>query len=147
MAIENIICKGRLIAVLESKQDWFRRVPGCLPQKRYAEQRLWVDSFGNALTIGNDFRVAEELGSYPVRVYSLQRVAEVDSPPSPLPILTPEQIADALSPAVMSCELLRDLPGSDASTGETDWRTWLIQQIQNWAALVASDRNIHSNKD
>jgi hypothetical protein len=57
-----------------------RRVPNHLPEKRYAEQRVWLDKNGNCLSIGEDFAAAETADSYPVKVYSLQRVAEVEQP-------------------------------------------------------------------
>jgi hypothetical protein len=75
--ITDIKVRGELITVLKSKQDWINRIPDVLPEKRKAEQRLFTDKNGNCLTIGEDFSSAERIGSYPVFVYSLQRVSEV----------------------------------------------------------------------
>jgi hypothetical protein len=74
--MEKITCNGELILTLNSKNDWIKKVPNHLPEKRKAEQRLWIDANGNCLGCGEDFMVAEEIDSYPVKVYSLRRVAE-----------------------------------------------------------------------
>ena len=74
--MEFITINGELITELASKQDWVNRVPRCLKRKTQADQFLFVDVNNNCLTIGEDFRVAEETASYPVRIYRLQRVAE-----------------------------------------------------------------------
>ena len=74
--MEKITCNGELIITLENKQDWVNRIPEELPEKRKAEQRIWIDKNGNCLAIGEDFSAAENVESYPVKVYSLQRVAE-----------------------------------------------------------------------
>lgn len=44
--------------------------------------------------------------------------------------LTPQEIADLLEPAVMSCEFH---DGEDNPTGKTDWKSWLIEQIEKYA--------------
>jgi len=72
----NIICKGELILTLTSKQDWVDRIPDELPEKRFAETRLFLDKNGNVLVRGKDFEIAEIEGTYPVNVYSLQSVSE-----------------------------------------------------------------------
>lgn len=75
--MEKIVCNGRLVLTLNSKAEWISRVPRHLPNpKTSADQLLWLDSAGNTLTIGEDFRVAEENGLYPVRVYRLIRTIE-----------------------------------------------------------------------
>lgn len=74
--MQKIQCKGELILILKSKNDWLKKVPNHLPEKRRAEQRLFLDKYDNCLTIGEDFMVAEDIDSFPVKVYSLQRVAE-----------------------------------------------------------------------
>lgn len=74
--MQKIECNGELILTINSKADWIKKVPNHLPEKRRAEQRLWLDKYGNCLTIGEDFMAAEDIDTYPVNVYSLQRVAE-----------------------------------------------------------------------
>ena len=74
--MEKITCIGELIITLHSRDEWKRKIPRRLPEKRKAEQRLWLDANGNCLTIGEDFIRAEQCASYPIKVYSLQRVAE-----------------------------------------------------------------------
>lgn len=82
--MEKVICNGELIITLESKQDWVNRIPDELPEKRMAEQRIWIDKNGNCMAIGEDFSAAEKMHSYPVKVYSLQRVTEAaECPPEP----------------------------------------------------------------
>jgi hypothetical protein len=72
----KVTFNGELILELHSKQEWINKVPNWLPEKRKAEVRIWLDENDNCLAIGEDFMKAEEIKSYPVRVYSLQRVTE-----------------------------------------------------------------------
>jgi hypothetical protein len=74
--IEKPSFTGELILTLESKRAWVNRVPQCLPEKTKAQQLIWIDANNNCLTIGEDFAAAEEMKSYPVRVYRVYRVAE-----------------------------------------------------------------------
>lgn len=70
--------KGDLLFTLASKQEWVNKVPRCLPEKTTkAEAWLWIDRYGNNMAIGEDFTAAEDLESYPVRVYRLIRAKEV----------------------------------------------------------------------
>ena len=79
--MEKVMVKGEFILQLESKQDWINRVPKALPEKwRKPESWLWVDAMGNNIAIGEDFAAAESLKSYPIRVYRLQRAAEILNP-------------------------------------------------------------------
>lgn len=81
--MEKVTFIGELILTLDSKQEWIRKIPRHLPPPRIAdEQRVWLDKNGNCFAIGEDFSAAEKAESYPVRVYSLQRVAEVKHPES-----------------------------------------------------------------
>lgn len=74
--MEKASFNGELILTLNSKNDWVRKVPEWLPEKREAEVRVWLDENDNCLAMGVDFMEAENIKSYPVRVYSLRRVAE-----------------------------------------------------------------------
>jgi len=74
--IEKPSFNGELILTLESKRDWVRKVPNYLPEKTRAERLIWLDANNNSLTIGEDFTSAEEMKSYPVRVYRVTRVTE-----------------------------------------------------------------------
>jgi hypothetical protein len=74
--MKKIKFNGELILTLNSRHDWINKIPHHLPEKRKAEVRVWLDANDNALAIGEDFADAEEIKSYPVRVYSLQRVSE-----------------------------------------------------------------------
>lgn len=77
--MENITVKGELLFELESKRQWFNRVPQILPEKtRAREQWIWVDANGNVFECGADFTAAEEARTYPCKVYRLQSVAEVN---------------------------------------------------------------------
>lgn len=74
---DNLSFKGTLIFQLESKADWIAKCPGFIPEKKSrAENWLWIDSNGNNLTIGEDFQAAEDLSTYPVKVYRLLRTSE-----------------------------------------------------------------------
>lgn len=62
--------KATLLLTLKSKSDWVRKCPDCLPEKnRAGEKFLFLDANDNVLESGVDFMHAEEIGSYPVRVY------------------------------------------------------------------------------
>lgn len=69
---------GELIITLNSKNEWVRKIPRHLPEKKYYnEQFLFIDANGNKLAMGEDFTAAERIGSYPVRVYRHTRVSDV----------------------------------------------------------------------
>lgn len=72
----KIVVTGELILELTSRQDWFNRIPRALPEKRADEQWIWVDRYGNVLTVGKDFVAAEKMKSYPVKIFRLQRSSE-----------------------------------------------------------------------
>ncbi len=74
---DNLSFNGTLLFNLESKQDWINKCPGFIPEKKSrAELWLWLDNKGNTLTMGEDFEAAEELNTFPVRVYKLIRTSE-----------------------------------------------------------------------
>jgi hypothetical protein len=61
---------------LASKNDWINKIPRHLPELPMRENLLWIDSNGNSLTIGEDFQKAEDMRSYPVKIYRQVRVSE-----------------------------------------------------------------------
>ena len=70
MAKIQIEINAELILTLESLNDWVRKCPDYLPQKRYyKEDFLFIDSLGNKMVMGADFKAAQKLNSYPVKVY------------------------------------------------------------------------------
>lgn len=71
-----ITINGTKIIELESKQDWINQIPKKLPLKKSEDEFLFVDKNGNLLTIGLDFRIAEEQQAYPVTVYLAQRTSD-----------------------------------------------------------------------
>lgn len=74
--METIKVKGELLFILSSKQDWVNRVPRILPEKiRGGETWIWIDKNGNVFECGADFMAAEEMNTYPCRVYRLANVA------------------------------------------------------------------------
>lgn len=75
----EIKVKAELLFTLESKQDWIRRVPECMPKKtRPAEKWVWLDKNGNNFEIGLDFNAAEKAETYPCNVYRLISVSEAN---------------------------------------------------------------------
>lgn len=65
------------IIVLDTFNDWVRKCPNCLPKKKNRhEQWLFVDKNGCVLTVGEDFMMAQENKSFPVKVYKLKRTSE-----------------------------------------------------------------------
>ncbi len=77
--MQKVEVNGELLFVLESKQQWINRVPGILPDKtRRGEVWIWVDKNGNVFNAGEDFMAAEEMDSYPCKVYRLCNVAHAE---------------------------------------------------------------------
>ena len=76
--MEKVTLNVEFILMLHSKQEWINKVPECLPRKKKkAEEWVWIDSNGNSMALGEDFSAAEEMSSYPVRVYRKIRAVEV----------------------------------------------------------------------
>lgn len=79
--METTNVKAELLLILDSKQDWVNKVPRRLPPKQTtAEERIGIDSQGHVLSLGEDFKAAEILKTYPVKVYRLVRVVEALKP-------------------------------------------------------------------
>lgn len=75
--MENLNLQGECIMELKSKQDWIDNVPDKLPPKLSRhEKRLWIDSNGNTLECGMDFRAAEVMETYPVKIYRLKTCSQ-----------------------------------------------------------------------
>lgn len=80
MQLINVM--GELIIEFANKQEWINKCPHWLPKKQSAaEIWLWIDKMGNVLTVGEDFESAVKFGTYPVKVYRLQRVSKVPVTP------------------------------------------------------------------
>jgi hypothetical protein len=60
---------------LNSKQEWIKYIPKVLPARASEDLLLFVDIFGNILTIGRDFIEAENKQTYPVDVYLVVRTS------------------------------------------------------------------------
>ena len=76
--MEKVTFNGELVLTIESHNDWIRKCPRHLPEKRfYNEHFMWIDANGNCLAMGGDFMAAEEMQSYPVKVYRMQYVRDV----------------------------------------------------------------------
>jgi len=74
--MQKLTINAEPFLVLQSKDEWVRKVPRHLPKKQFAaETWICIDSNGDQLAIGEDFSAAEEKASYPVCFYRLQRVA------------------------------------------------------------------------
>lgn len=84
--MEQITVNVEFLFELQSKQQWISKIPNILPDKiRGGEQWIWLDKFGNVFECGADFSAAENLDSYPCKVY---RVINVNTA---LHILTPKK--------------------------------------------------------
>jgi hypothetical protein len=70
---------GELVLTLESKNDWFNKVPNKLPKKKYRdEQFFWIDANGNTMVMGEDLSAAERMSSFPIKVYRHIRVSDAE---------------------------------------------------------------------
>lgn len=76
--MEQITINAEFLFELSSKQEWINRVPRILPSKKRHSNELWIwfDVNGNCFEIGKDFSAAEEMSSYPCKVYRVVTVAE-----------------------------------------------------------------------
>lgn len=75
--VEKVGVNAVFLLELQSKDEWIRRVPKCLPPKQTkGEQWIWVDKNGNVFHIGEDFEIAENENTYPCRIYRLQTISE-----------------------------------------------------------------------
>jgi hypothetical protein len=73
---EVIEVRAELLFELASKDEWVRRVPQCLPKKtRAGETWIWIDKNGDVFECGADFMAAEEMNTYPCKVFRLSNVA------------------------------------------------------------------------
>ena len=71
--LQTITLHGQLIFTIDSFNYWRNKYgPHCLPPKNNGESFLYVDTMGNRLESGADFRAANEIGSYPVSVYRVK---------------------------------------------------------------------------
>lgn len=76
----NLQLRGKLVMTLGSKKQWIDQIPIRLPEKtRTGEQFLFIDGNGCKFESGADFEAAENINSYPCRVYKLMSVAEYES--------------------------------------------------------------------
>ena len=74
----KVECNLEFLLELNSWEEWVNRIPRELPkEKYYKEQFIWIDQKGNFLALGEDFALAEELETYPVKIYRKIRVADV----------------------------------------------------------------------
>ncbi|MFA6400908.1 MAG: hypothetical protein WCX31_04675 [Salinivirgaceae bacterium] len=75
--MEKISVNAEFLFKLSSKKEWINRVPDILPEKTTkAEEWIWIDKNGNSMIIGEDFQAAQDMDSYPVKVYRKIRTAE-----------------------------------------------------------------------
>jgi hypothetical protein len=75
--IIDVPVKAEFLFQLNSKREWVNRVPCILPEKiRTGETWIWVDKDGYVFEKGADFMKADEIKSYPCKVY---RTVNVDS--------------------------------------------------------------------
>ncbi len=76
--MDTIEIKAEFLLEIKSKRDWINRLPEALPKKKtFSEMFLFVDKNGYVFLTGKDFSVAEQLKSYPCKVYRLINVASL----------------------------------------------------------------------
>jgi hypothetical protein len=73
----EVTVKAEFLFELKSMTQWVTKVPDILPEKiRAGETWIWVDKDGYVFEKGADFMKAEDINSYPCKVY---RTINVDS--------------------------------------------------------------------
>lgn len=78
MKIEKVTINAEYLFTINSKREWVNRVPYILPEKtRAGEELIWVDKNGNVFELGLDFEAAEEMESYPCKVYRPVSVSSI----------------------------------------------------------------------
>ena len=66
------------IAVFDTHQRWVNKASSQIGGYRSDQKIICLDKNGNCLTIGTDFRIADEKGLFPVKAYRLVRTSEVN---------------------------------------------------------------------
>lgn len=72
--IVEFTVKGEYLFEVEDKKGWNKRIAEGLHCKKRGDRLLWVDANGNCATLGQDFMAAKRGGTYPIKVYRLQRI-------------------------------------------------------------------------
>jgi len=80
MNLVKIEINAYLVYQLDSKRDWINSFPGALPKLPMSEKYIWIDKNGNSAGVGEDFMVAENENSYPIKIYLVQRIAHQSKP-------------------------------------------------------------------
>ncbi len=76
MEVDYVTIKAEKICQFATKQEWINKAKSRLSGFEQDQKIVCVDQNHNCLTIGKDFRVAEEIESYPVVAYRLIRTSE-----------------------------------------------------------------------
>ncbi len=76
MEVHFLTIKAEKICQFNSKNEWVNKAQSRLSGFPIEEKIVCVDRNHNCLTIGLDFRIAEEYGCYPVIAYRLIRTSE-----------------------------------------------------------------------
>ncbi|MDR6844486.1 hypothetical protein [Flavobacterium granuli] len=75
---EEIKINATLVFEITSKRHWINAFPGAIPELPKTEKYIWIDSKGNTANCGEDFMKADSAGTYPVKVYLLQRICHTE---------------------------------------------------------------------
>ncbi len=73
--MESITINAHLVFEVRSKQHWVNAFPEALPKLPQQEKYIWIDNNGNSAIIGEYFSAAQELQTYPIKIYWLQRIS------------------------------------------------------------------------
>lgn len=76
MQIETIQIQAEFLFQLESRHEWICKAPFNLDSN---EKYVWIDKNGNSFNFGIDFRIAEEIKSFPCKVYRLISISSSNS--------------------------------------------------------------------
>jgi hypothetical protein len=74
--IVEVKVEGELLFVFRDFQHWVNKAQSRIGGFPMDEKIVCVDKNGHALTVGKDFRIAEENGLFPVSAYRLIRTSE-----------------------------------------------------------------------
>ena len=74
--MSELSIKVEKMGQFDSKADWVHRAKMVFIHRRPDEEWKCFDKHGNHVHVGEDFRVAEELETYPVGIYRLIRTAK-----------------------------------------------------------------------
>lgn len=78
MEVEKIILEAEHITTFHTFDEWVNKASSRIGGFRKEQKIICFDVNGNTLTIGEDFMIARDKKSFPVKAYRLVRTSEIN---------------------------------------------------------------------